>query len=163
MSYPTVPFNSEWIASDKIDAKAVYRRPHRHAITNEIQRDAMGAVQWDYSILPIRRDNDWGAKGYEYVTIADAESLGMVAGSLRAQGLDPRSFIMDPRTNSPWVPEKYHANAQEAVNAEHARLRDMVAKYGVEATEEILKITLPAELRTVEAKDKAPARSKAVA
>jgi hypothetical protein len=87
----------------------------------------------------------------------------MVAGSLRAQGLDPRSFIMDPRTNSPWVPEKYHANAQEAVNAEHARLRDMVAKYGVEATEEILKITLPAELRTVEAKDKAPARSKAVA
>jgi hypothetical protein len=149
MSYPTVPFMAEWVNSDKIDAKAVYRRPHRHHITNEIQRDPSGVVLYDYSVLPIRRDNDWCGKGFEYVTIADAESLSMVAGSLRGQGLDPRSFIMDPRTNSPWGPEKYLANAKEDAKVEHDRLREMVEKHGVEATEDILKITLPDELRAL--------------
>jgi hypothetical protein len=163
MSYPTIPWNDEWLKSDKIDARGVYRRPHRHPITLDIERDALGHVLYDYSTLPIRAHNTWGAKGYQYVTIADAESLGMVAASLRAQGLDPRSFIMDPRTNSPWAPDKYLADAKQDAQDEHARLREMVEKHGVKATEEILRITLPEELRALAPKEPAAKRSGAAA
>jgi hypothetical protein len=148
MSYRCVPFSESWITSEKVDAQAVYKRPHRTPITGEIVRDAHGLPTWDYSVLPVRRHNDWLGKGFEYVTIANAESLGMVAGSLRAAGLDPRDFIMDPRTNSPWAPDKYAAVAQQDAQTEIDRLRTLVDKYGVEATEEMLRITLPEELRS---------------
>jgi len=160
MSYPTVPFQESWIASEKVDAKGVYRRPHRAAITNDIVTDAAGVVQYDYSILPVRRHNDWLGKGYEWVTIADAESLGMVAGSMRAQGLNPRDYIMDPRTNSPWNPAKYAADASQHAQDEHARLKALVEKHGVEATEDILGRPLPEALRQLGTKT--PAKAKAV-
>ena len=155
MSYPTVPFQESWIASENVDAKGVYRRPHRNAITNDVVTDALGVVAYDYSILPVRRHNDWLGKGFEWVTIADAESLGMVANSLRAQGLNPRDFIMDPRTNSPWNPAKYAANATQTAQTEHARLKALVEKHGVEATEEILGRPLPESLRSLAPKAKA--------
>ncbi len=147
MSYQTVPFSEAWITSEKIDAKAIYRRPHRHAITLEILRDENGAMRWDFSALPVRRHNDWLAKGFEYVTIADAESLGMVAGSLRAQGLDPRSFIADPRTNSPWHPDKYAAILKQDVADEYEKLRAFVEKHGAEAAEDFLGRPVPEALR----------------
>lgn len=87
-----VPFDPAWVFG-KADLHAIYRRPNGDLTTG----------------LPVRRHLDWSRKGFEWVTLADTESLMAAAGSLRAQGYDPRRFVADPRTNSPWSYEAYVA------------------------------------------------------
>ena len=87
-----VPFDPAWVFG-KADLHAIYRRPNGDLTTG----------------LPVRRHLDWSRKGFEWVTLADADSLLAAANSLRAQGLDPRRYVVDPRTNSPWSYEAYVA------------------------------------------------------
>ena len=143
-TFRAVPFQQGWITAEKVDAKAIYRRPHRAPITNDVTLDAHGRPCWDFVALPVRRHNDWLAKGFDYVTIADAESLGMVAGTLKALGLDPWSFVMDPRTNSPWHADLYLRTLAQDTGDEHARLRSLVAVHGSDMVEQIMQASNPA-------------------
>lgn len=72
-----VPFCHEWSGSEtKLDLKGIYHRAGEPGTLT--------------SPLPLRRHNDWMRKGFEFVTLASLEDLGMVAKFLQGnKGLDP--------------------------------------------------------------------------
>lgn len=54
-----VPFNHQWTNSGStVDLKAVYRRGDAYAHD-----------------LPVKRHNDWQAKGFEYITLSSAADV----------------------------------------------------------------------------------------
>src|SRR5690349_14109132 len=89
-----VPFQNAWIDHAKLDVHAIYRRPV-FGENGEQLVDEHGVPRWDLTGgLPVRRHRDWIKKGYQYVTLADSESLKNAAPLLRAQGIDPGQFVM---------------------------------------------------------------------
>lgn len=161
--FKAIPFNAAWITHDKIDIRAIYRRPVRDARGRQVVKD--GIPQWDLTGgLPVRRHQDWIRKGYEYVTLASgADVTREVADDLRAKGYNPRDFIMDEFEMSPWNPELYLATAgvveQQAADA----LTEMVERFGSDAVLAIKRsenplFTLPEHLEGIPAggKVKAP-------
>lgn len=131
--FKAVPFNPKWIDHEKIDIHAIYRRPvldHRGR-----QKFVDGIAQWDYTGgLPVRRHHDYAKKGFEYVTLASgADMTKEVVAALRADGHNPRDFIMDDINMSPWDPELYLATIGQ-VEAEKAdALTTMVEQFGSDA------------------------------
>lgn len=159
-----VPFNPDWLNQDKLDLKAIYRRP-RYARTQfddivRVLEDGMPA--WDLTgPLPVRRHNDWVAKGFEYLTLADRSSLNQVAGMLRAVGLNPADFDQHPEYG-PWNPKLFLATQQRVDRDAHEELRRMVERFGSDAVVQIRRASepafeLPADLQDIPAGGNAPA------
>ncbi len=70
-----VPFNNSWADSGcKLDLRGIY----------QATREGDTRI----SSLPIRRHNDWDAKGLRYVTLASGEDIAQVRDSLRANGVN---------------------------------------------------------------------------
>ena len=142
-----VPFQAVWITHEKLDLHAIYRRPR-------FKEDEYGEVQlvpgeWDLTgPLPVKQHNKWMAKGFEYVTLADRNSL-IEAARVGTVGGNWREYDQH-QTGGPWNYRKYaegmkvDAVAQKAA-AEQAEteLRFMVEKFGVEAVEAIKQQTDP--------------------
>ena len=161
-AFRCVPLDHRWTGDTKLDMKAIYRRPARDA-QGQPKRDAEGRIQWDLtSGMPLRRHSHWLAKGFEYVTLADAESLSMAASALRDAGLDPAGFVVNRRNNSPWDVAQYLAAVETLEGEETRDLAALVAKHGADATEEIMRVhqpgfVLPAKYRsTVAINDDGP-------
>ena len=133
MAFQCVPFIAELTGDTKQDAKAIYRRPSGDLTAG----------------LPMRRHNQWTAKGLEYVTVADAESFALAAPFLRMRGVNPAEFICgidgDGRP-TPWKSELYLAGRQEQQADADAALRVLIAKYGVEMVEQIRGSKVPEHL-----------------
>jgi hypothetical protein len=153
-----VPFNATWIAHDKIDVHAIYRRPRYKA--DEFgdlyrERDKDGLPTWDITgPLPVRRHNDWIKKGFEYVTLADRESLAVAArfGTL-PDGMTAKDFDQH-QTGGPWNYRRYVLGIGEVNDAALAQLEADCRKYGSEAVEQIRRssdptFVLPDKLRDI--------------
>jgi hypothetical protein len=151
-----VPFNEAWVSHDKLDVHAIYRRPQRHEDEyGEIvqTRGPSGEPLWDLtSPLPVRQHNRWRAKGYEYVTLANAPGiepgggLKYVRDAARAgtlAGGSVQDYSQDPRTGGPWNLRKYLESQGAADLAAVASLKDQIAKYGWEAVEDMRRSTDP--------------------
>jgi hypothetical protein len=120
-----VPLDHAWTGDTKLDIRAIYRRP-----------SATGG--WDLTTaLPLRRHSQWLQKGFEYVTLADGESLQVAARTLQANGLDWREFICDIRTQSPWNVELYLKDRATQDAADLEELRTLIAEFGVDAVVKI--------------------------
>lgn len=165
--FKAVPFDEAWIASDKIDVHAIYRRPILDDL-GEQAVDKNGVPQWDLTGgLPVRRHYDWRRKGFEYVTLADGESLAKVAPLLRKQGLNASDFIMLRNRvvgATPWNPALYLASQQSVDRAQFDQLRTLVERLGSDVVLEVQRASnpgfqLPAHLRDIPpgGKAKAPA------
>ena len=146
MPLKCIPLRPEWTGSTAPDLRAIYRRRKQDNFGNPIL-DRDGREQWDTTgALPLRQHAKWAAKGFEYITLADEESLGKVAGVLRMEGHDPMSFMQDRRTRSPFNAEMWLADQKSADDTRMAELRELVAQFGVEAVEK-MKGPIPASIR----------------
>lgn len=146
-----VPFNPAWISHDKIDVHAIYERP-RFAEDKygewfrEIDKD--GLQTWDLTgPLPVKSHNKHLAKGFRYVTLADALSL-QIAGqqgtvSLQA-GMTGWKDYLQHQTGGPWNYKKYAEGVLDSHTKEASQLRDDVVRFGAEAVEQIRRQTDPA-------------------
>lgn len=148
-TFKAVPFNPKWIDHDKIDVRAIYRRPVRDARGRAVLKD--GVPQWDLTGgLPVRRHHDWVKKGFEYVTLASGEDL------VKAGVVGPRDFIMDEFEMSPWNPEMYLAMAHVVERQRTDALAEMVEQFGSDAVLAIRRadnptFTLPEHLQGIPA------------
>lgn len=140
-----VPFNPAWINHDKLDIKAMYRRP-RFTVDDwgDRQRefDADGLPTWDVvGPLPIKKHIDWQRKGFEYVTLANRDSLraaahfGTVPGAL--------ADYDQHATGGPWNARKYLETQKTMDLAQAEQLAADVARFGAEAVEAIRRQTDP--------------------
>jgi hypothetical protein len=164
-----VPLDVAWTGSEtKLDLKAIYRRRKQDNWGNPIL-DANGQEQWDTTgPLPLRRHNAWERKGFRYITLADYESLQEVAPWLNQAGLNPRDFIQDMRTRSPFSLEKYQAGLAQELADELSDLRELVAEYGLDAVTGIKKkenpaFVMPAKLVEEFSKSPEPPKAKKAA
>ena len=135
MSFQGVPFNAKWTdSSSKEDMRAIYRRPN-------------GDLTSD---LPLRRHSQWEAKGFTYVTLADADSFAKAVPFLRSRQLNPQDFVMghdgDGRPVC-WNLSKYLAENADIKAKDDAELKAMIEQFGVEAVEKIKGIKVPEHLR----------------
>ncbi len=134
MALKCVPLNAQWCGSTKLDLRAIYRRRNGDLTSG----------------LPLRGHQTWVAKGLEYVTLADAESLSSAASSLRAEGKNPQDYVAgidgDGRP-TPWNVALYLEDAQVVQAKADADLKTMIEQFGVETVERIKGITVPAHLR----------------
>lgn len=158
--FTAVPFNDAWITHDKADVHAIYRRPIRDDV-GEQQLDAHGVPMWDLTGgLPVRRHHDWIRKGFEYVTLADMESLRnkVVVQGLVAQGLKPGDFVMLRNRlvgASPWNPRLYLASQPGRDRAQALELQHLVERLGSDTVRDVMSLTtptfeLPVHLRGIE-------------
>lgn len=142
MAVKCVPLNPDWTGSTKFDMRAIYARPNGDLTT----------------ALPLRRHASWEAKGFRYLTLADAESLTLAVPFLRSQGLNPQDFVAgvdgDGRP-TPWNSAAYMADVKiKQVDAD-AELLERVRKYGVETVEQITGQIVPAHIKAqIEVKTK---------
>lgn len=152
MSLKLVPFNPAWVNHDKIDIKAIYRRPRFKADEfGEFDReyDANGIPTWDLTgPLPIKQHNKWMAKGFEYVTLADRASLQTAArfSTLMDDSGQPTNNWMQydqHQSGGPWSYKKYHAGIQQTTTLAAQELEAQVAKFGWEAVEAIRRSSDP--------------------
>jgi hypothetical protein len=150
-----VPFSAAWITHDKLDLKAIYRRPrYVEDAYGEMHREltADGLPAWDLTgPLPVKSHNKYEAKGFEYVTLADRDSLATAAAHKTIMG-DWRDYIQDPRTSGPWHYRKYLEGQVDLDKAAAERLRADIERFGAEAVEAIRQQTdptfrLPASLK----------------
>lgn len=153
-----VPFNNAWIDHTKLDLKAIYRRPRW--TKDEFDQDVQelgpdGQPLWDLTgPLPVRQHNKWMAKGFQYVTLADRDSLLAAAQQQTLLHGSYREFDQH-QTGGPWNAKMYMAG-QQTVDTEAVRqLRESVQRFGSEAYEVIRrevdpKFRLPAQLRGIE-------------
>jgi hypothetical protein len=144
-----VPFRQNWIGSDSLDIKAIYRRPAMDGRRRMLSPD--GVPLWNYTAgLPVMRHNDWLKKGFEYVSLAtvkDLKDAGCAVepylssygtyGALEKRVFNVAGLMADQR-------------AQDALD--FADLTAMVEKYGANVVEEIKQqanpsFTLPESLR----------------
>lgn len=153
-----VPFNPAWTDHAKLDMKAMYRRPRYQSDDwgePVRERDAEGVPTWDIvGPLPLKQHNAWIKKGFEYVTLANRDSLFMAAktGTL-PEGHTFKDYDQH-MTGGPWHARKYHEGRHEVDRAALDQLRADIAKYGPEAVEAIRRQTdptfaLPPELKDV--------------
>jgi len=141
-----VPFNQAWITHDKIDVHAIYRRPrYTKDDYGEDQREVhaeTGEPTWDItSPLPVKQHSKWLAKGFEYVTVADRDSLRRAA--LHRTVLDEHGEACDWRvydqhqTGGPWNLRRYMEGLSSTTTLANDQLRADVEKYGPETVENI--------------------------
>lgn len=146
-----VPFNDSWVGHDKLDLKAIYRRPRWvEDAYGEMHREMTpeGLPAWDLTgPLSVKHHNKHRAKGFEYVTLADRESLhaAAAAGTIVEHGVrvDWRAYVQDPRTNGPWHYRKYVEGQAVADTAAAAQLASDVERFGPDAVEAIRRQTDP--------------------
>lgn len=142
MALKCVPLNPAWTGDTKLDLRGVYKRPNGDLATS----------------LPMRKHHAWEAKGLEYVTLADAESLAVAAPFLRAQGLNPQEFVAgvdgDGRL-TPWVYSVYAADAEVQQKTADAELQALIEQFGVETVEKIKGRKVPEHLKPVPVEAKA--------
>lgn len=145
MALKRVPLVAGMFGSDdKLDLKAIYRRKKQDNWGTP-HLDASGALQWDLTgPLPLRRHHDWTKKGFEYVTLADEQSLKDAANALSIAGFDWHEYAnQDRRTRSPFSQELYLADAKAQDSRELTELQEMVDQYGAEAVIGIRRKTEP--------------------
>jgi hypothetical protein len=141
-----VPFNSTWIAHDKIDIHAIYRRPR--FVEDEYgewarQLDPNGVPMWDLTgPLPVKQDNKWRMKGFEYVTLANRDSLITAAryGTLLDQNMQPTSNWQQydqHQTGGPWNYRKYHEGQTQTTTIAAQELENDIRAFGWQAVESI--------------------------
>lgn len=154
-----VPFNEAWIAHDKIDVHAIYRRPvFKDDEYGEPQRcydPVTGLALWDLTgPLPVKQHNKWRAKGFEYVTLADKQSL-FVAGRNNTIEGNWRQYDQH-RQGGPWNYKLYDAGQISEQTQEAAQLEADVYEFGSAAVQAIRRqkepdFTLPPRLSGVAA------------
>lgn len=141
-------FNPAWITSDKLDVKALYRRP---AYDGRGQRrlDAEGRPEWDItSALPVRRHNDWAAKGFEFLALATWEDVLACRASLEAAGvrvqelMDSYSAQGEPNRRGFLVAAYLAELAKDATQA-YGRLAELVKEHGSDAVLAIMQAQHP--------------------
>jgi hypothetical protein len=149
MAFKCVPLNPAWAADSKLDMHAIYKRPNGDLMT-----------------LPLRRHHQWEAKGFAYVTLADAESFKIAVPFVRSMGMDPQSFICgidgDGRQTC-WNAAAYTADQKAHQAVADAELQALVAEHGVEAVERIRGVKVPEHLKPAVAEKQAAKREKAIA
>ena len=141
-------FNPAWITSDKLDVKALYRRPAYDG--RGLRRvDAEGRPEWDItSALPVRRHNDWAAKGFEFLALATWEDVLACRGSLETAGIrvqdlaDSYSTIGEPNRRG-FLVSAYLAELAKDSTAAYGRLAELVKEHGSEAVLAIMQATHP--------------------
>ncbi len=171
-----VPFHESWVTHNLLDMHAIYRRPAR--IEDEYgelvqARDPDGNPMWDLTTpLPIRQHNKWRAKGYEYVTLANAVGpegalhyvrLAAAYGTLA--GGSPKDYSQDPRTGGPWNFKKYLDGQKTSQTEGTSRLERDVLEFGSAAVERIRRqtdpgFTLPPHLQNRQPGETAPTPKK---
>lgn len=121
-------------AENSLDLKAVYRR-RKQTNWGEPILDEQGREQWDLCPgLPLRRHMDYLGRGYQYITLADEQSLIDAKHVLAANNLDWREFAnQEPRSRSPFNPDLYVAEAKASVDKTESELQAMVDQYGYDA------------------------------
>lgn len=137
-----VPFNSAWVSHDKLDIKAIYRRPRfvedRYG---ELMRelDAQNQPTWDITgPLPVRSHNRWLAKGFEYITLADRESLvaAFRFGTLLPEGAKAQDYDQHT-TGGPWNYKRYVEGQETVVSDFMSTLEQDVNEFGAEVVEKL--------------------------
>lgn len=128
-----VPFNNVWVGHDKLDLKAIYRRPrYMEDAYGEMHREVGpdGLPAWDITgALNVKHHNKHLAKGFEYITLADRDSLHHAAAA--GTVADWKQYAgQDPRTGGPWHYRKYIEGQAVSDSDAAQRLAEMVAKYG---------------------------------
>lgn len=143
-----VPFNHAWINHEKLDLKGIYRRP-RFTVDEWGERlreyGPDGLPTWDIvGPLPIKQHNAFMKKGFEFVTLANRESLYTAAkfGTL-PDGAHVKEFDQHA-TGGPWNARQYHETAKQHDLSAAQQLQDDVARFGAEAVEAIRRQTDPA-------------------
>lgn len=143
--FKRVPFNSIWITHDKLDIKAIYRRPRfiEDRFGDMVrEHDAAGIPTWDLTGgLPLRSHNKWATRGFEYVTLAGIEDL-MAAAAQRTLP-EPMAAYINHRVGGPWHAVMYLDWAKQADREAFDELRALVTKYGSEQVTEIKRATDP--------------------
>lgn len=136
-----VPLDPAWVGSEtKLDLKAIYRRRKQNNWGVPIL-DADGVEQWDTTTpLPLRRHAAWLAKGFEYITLADFDSLQQVAGYLGPRWHD---YTQDDRSRSPFSLEKYLSGMVQHKADALTKLRALVAKHGLDAVTDMKRAESP--------------------
>lgn len=122
-----IALNEHWTGSEtKLDLHGIYRRPGPGVNTT-------GA-------LPLRRHQQWRAKGFEFVALASVEDVNLVVGDLRAKGVNLPALqqCYPPRLGGKFDVDAYVRYASGELEQKDARLREMVAKHGPSAVREIL-------------------------
>lgn len=147
-TFRPVPLQVVLQAAVKNDLKAIYRRIRRTvgAFDEEIVVTGDdGMPLWDLTTpLPVARHNDWMKKGFEYVTLADRDSLDKVAPFLAIQDppLNVRDYVCHPHFGA-WNPKLYAAVAAEGDRAAIGELFRLLDQYGVQTVEAIRGTRLP--------------------
>lgn len=157
MSLTLVPFNAAWISHDKMDLKAIYRRPR--FVQDEFgdwQREFKdGLPTWDLTTaLPVRSHNRWLAKGFEYVTLATRGAL-LVAGKFGTlpEGKSVADYDYVPN-GGPWNYKKYLRGIEQTATLDSELMRTDVNRFGSDVVTELRRrenpqFELPPELRGV--------------
>lgn len=154
-----VPFNEKWISHDKLDLHAIYKRPvYREDEFGEPQRvyDKDGIEEWDLTPpLPVKQHNVWRGKGFQYVTLADRESLIMAAKNNTILGETPARAYDQHRTGGPWNYRLYLQGQIGERSKQAEQLKQDVYRFGSVAVEEIRRrtepeFTLPPSLRDIQ-------------
>lgn len=146
MSLKLVPFNSAWTNHDKIDIHAIYRRPRfvEDEFGERSREYKNGVATWDMTgPLPIRQHSRWLAKGFEYVTLANRESLMVAykAGTL-PEGATVSTYDQH-QTGGPWNWKKYCAGQEADMTAEAEQIASDVRLFGSEAVTKIMRRSDP--------------------
>lgn len=132
MSFQCVPLNPAWCDATKLDLRAVYQRPNGDLTTG----------------LPLRAHSKWLAKGFAYVTLADAESFAIASRYLRADGKNPQDYVVGHENGQPtcWNAQAFLATQQVQQSDADQEIRDLIAEFGVQTVERIKGISVPAHL-----------------
>jgi len=143
-----IPFNDKWITHDRLDVHAIYRRPRWvEDEFGELQRELSpnGLPTWDLTgPLPVRQHNRWRTKGFEYVTLADRDSLVMAARSATLpEGTRMADFIQNTMTGGPWHYRKYVAGQESTSTLEAEQLDADVREFGSVVVETLRRRTDP--------------------
>ena len=144
--FKCVPLNPAWTSETKLDLHGIYDRGNG-----------------DLCTLPLRRHHQWAAKGFTYVTLADAESLEVAA----KRGLvDWQSYVVgrdgDGRPTC-WNAAAYLAERNATKRGEEAELKALIEQYGVEQVEAIKGVKIPDHLRPTPTPEPAKRTAKAAA
>jgi hypothetical protein len=152
-----VPFKSAWIAHDKIDLHAIYRRPRfkEDEFGEQYREYADGVPTWDITApLPIKAHNKWTSKGFEYVTLADMDSLVTAARFGTIEG--DWKIYNQHQTGGPWNYKRYLAGQTITASRESDELVADVNEFGSDVVERLRRrqdpdFALPEKLRGIPA------------
>lgn len=162
--FKPVPLQVVLQASAKVQLKAIYRRlrrtvgPFDEEIL-EIGQD--GLPLWDLTTpLPVERHADWIKKGFEYVTLADRDSLDKVAPFLAVQDppLNAKDFLQHPHFGA-WNPKLYSATAAEGDRAAVKELFKLLDQHGQAVVEQVRGTTIPPSVIAAWQKQKSVSQS----